>query len=186
MTRSGLDRTAWHRAKRCRRQSIICGKENVMRKTSRSVTLCIPAIFPRLAELDTAVTAYGVLSRGLLSGSKPAGAGDLRSHLPRFSGENGERNRVLVDALAGVAEGKGGTAAQLAIAWVRAKGAAQHVTIVPTLGARTRHQLNEALAALELALTPAELAALEATVPASAVAGTRYPAQMMAQLDSER
>ena len=143
-------------------------------------------IFPALAELGTAVTAYGVLSRGLLSGSKPTAASDFRAHLPRFSGENGERNRTLVDALARVAKGRGVTAAQLAIAWVRAKGAAQRVTVVPTIGARTRHQLNDALAALELTLTPAEVAALEAAVPASEIAGTRYPAQMMAMLDSEK
>jgi aryl-alcohol dehydrogenase-like predicted oxidoreductase len=91
-----------------------------------------------------------------------------------------------VDALARVAAGRGVTAAQLAIAWVRAKGAAQHVTIVPTIGARTRQQLNDVLAALELTLTPTEVVALEAAVPASAIAGTRYPAQMMAMLDSEK
>jgi aryl-alcohol dehydrogenase-like predicted oxidoreductase len=141
---------------------------------------------PVLAELGIAVTAYGVLSRGLLAGSKPAGAADLRAHLPRFSGANGEKNRALVDALARLAADKGVTSAELAIAWVRAKGAAQNVTVIPTMGARTRQQLTAALAGLDLTLTPAEVAALEAAVPASEIAGTRYPAPMMAHLDSEK
>jgi aryl-alcohol dehydrogenase-like predicted oxidoreductase len=143
-------------------------------------------IFPALAELGIAVTAYGVLSRGLLAGSKPAGASDLRSHMPRFAGANGEKNQALVDALARLAAGKSVTPAQLAIAWVRAKGAAQNITIIPTMGARNRKQLADTLAGLEVSLTPSEVAALEAAVPASEVAGTRYPAPMMASLDSEK
>jgi aryl-alcohol dehydrogenase-like predicted oxidoreductase len=143
-------------------------------------------IFPVLAELGIATTTYGVLSRGLLTGSKPTGAGDLRAHTPRFTGENGEKNRALVDALARVAAAKGVKPAELAIAWVRAKGAAQNVTVVPTMGARTRAQLTDALAGLEVMLTPSEVAELEAAVPASAVAGTRYPAPAMAHLDSEK
>jgi aryl-alcohol dehydrogenase-like predicted oxidoreductase len=143
-------------------------------------------IFPVLAELGIAVTAYGVLSRGLLAGSKPSGANDMRSHLPRFAGANGEKNRALVDALARLAAAKGVTPAQLAIAWVRAKGAAQKITVIPTMGARTRQQLTDALAGLDVTLTPSEVAALEAAVPASDVAGTRYPAPMMAHLDSEK
>jgi aryl-alcohol dehydrogenase-like predicted oxidoreductase len=144
------------------------------------------AIFPALAELGVAVTAYGVLSRGLLAGSKPSGASDFRAHLPRFTGENAEKNRALYDALARAAAERGATAAQLAIAWVRAKGAAQGVTVIPTMGARTRQQLGDALAGLSVALTPAEIAAIEAAVPASEIAGTRYPAAAMAHLDSER
>jgi aryl-alcohol dehydrogenase-like predicted oxidoreductase len=144
------------------------------------------SIFPALAELGIAVTAYGVLSRGLLTGSRPAATGDMRAHLPRFTGESGEKNQALVANLARLAAEKGVKPAQLAIAWVRAKGAALGVTVVPTLGARTRQQIGEALAALEIALTPAEVAALEAAVPASEVAGTRYPAPLMAGLDSER
>jgi aryl-alcohol dehydrogenase-like predicted oxidoreductase len=143
-------------------------------------------IFPVLAELGIAVTAYGVLSRGLLTRSKPADPADPRAHLPRFAGENGAKNQKLVDALARIAAEKGVTPAQLAIAWVRAKGAAQNVTVIPTLGARTRQQLADALAGLDVTLTPAEVATLEAAVPASEVAGTRYPAPMMALLDSER
>ena len=144
------------------------------------------AIVPALAELGIAMTAYGVLSRGLLAGSKPTGAADHRVHLPRFAGANGERNQGLVASLARLAGAKGVTPAQLAIAWVRAKAAASRVTIVPTLGARTPNQLGDALGGLAVTLTAAELAELEAAVPAAEVAGTRYPAPMMATLDSER
>jgi aryl-alcohol dehydrogenase-like predicted oxidoreductase len=136
-------------------------------------------IFPVLAELGIATTAYGVLSRGLLVGSKPSGPGDYRGHLPRFAGSNGEQNQVLAAALARVAAARGATPAQIAVAWVLAKGAAQGVTIIPTMGARTRAQLADSLAGLEVALT-------EAAVPASEVAGTRYAAMQMAGLDSER
>jgi aryl-alcohol dehydrogenase-like predicted oxidoreductase len=144
------------------------------------------AIMPVLAELGIAMTAYGVLSRGLLSGSKPSRPGDGRAHMPRFNGASGEKNQVLVAALARIAAARGVPPAQLAIAWARAKGQAARVNILPTVGARTPAQLADALAALELALTPAEVAELEAAVPASEVAGTRYPAHMMATLDSER
>jgi aryl-alcohol dehydrogenase-like predicted oxidoreductase len=144
------------------------------------------AILGALAELGIAVTAYGVLSRGLLAGSKPSAPGDIRAHLPRFAGAAGETNQALVAALARVAAARGVTPAQLAIAWVRAKGVAQGVNIVPTIGARTRAQIGDALAALDLALSPAEVGELEAAVPATKVAGTRYPAAAMAHLDSER
>ena len=144
------------------------------------------SIFPALAELGVATTAYGVLSRGLLTGSKPTGAGDFRAHLPRFTGDNAEKNRTLAGALARLAADRGIKPAQLAIAWVRAKGIAQKITIVPTIGARTRAQLADALAGLDLTLTPTEVAALEAAVPATAVAGTRYVAPQMAMLDSEK
>jgi aryl-alcohol dehydrogenase-like predicted oxidoreductase len=143
------------------------------------------AILPALAELGIAMTAYGVLSRGLLTGTRP-GATDFRAHLPRFAGANGEKNQALAAALARMAVARGATPAQLAIAWVRAKGAAQRVAIVPTVGTRTPQQLGDALAALDVSLSPAEVAALEAAVPAADVAGTRYPAPMMATLDSER
>jgi aryl-alcohol dehydrogenase-like predicted oxidoreductase len=106
--------------------------------------------------------------------------------MPRFAGANAEKNQPLVEALARAAAAKGVKPAQLAIAWVRAKGAAQNVTILPTMGARTRAQLAEALSALDVSLTPAEVASLEAAVPASAIAGERYPAPAMATLDSER
>jgi len=139
-------------------------------------------IFPTLDELGIAVTAYGVLSRGLLTGSRPTAPRDFRAHLPRFAGANGEKNQQLVDALARAASERGVKPAQLAIAWVRAKGR----SIVPLLGARTRAQLADAIAAIDIQLTPAEVAALEAAVPASAVAGTRYAEAQMRHLDSER
>jgi aryl-alcohol dehydrogenase-like predicted oxidoreductase len=132
------------------------------------------------------MTAYSVLSRGLLTGCKPSGANDYRAHMPRFSGANAETNQWLVDALARLATARGVSPAQLAVAWVRAKGAAQGVQIVPTLGARTRKQLAEVLSALDVSLDASELAALEAAVPASGVAGTRYPGPAMATLDSEK
>ena len=132
------------------------------------------------------MTAYGVLSRGLLTGARPSTKGDIRAHMPRFAEGNAQANGPLVDALARIAADKGVSPAQLAIAWVRAKGAAQNVTILPTLGSRTREQLREALASLEVSLDALELALLEAAVPASQVAGTRYPAAGMATLDSER
>jgi aryl-alcohol dehydrogenase-like predicted oxidoreductase len=139
-------------------------------------------IFPLLAELDIGVTAYGVLSRGLLSGSKPTSPGDLRAHLPRFAGENRDRNLAVVDALRRVASPRGITASQLAIAWVLAKD----TRIVPLIGARTRSQLAESLGALTIRLSPDEIADIEAAVPAAEVAGTRYDAHQMRVLDSER
>ncbi|MCU1281827.1 MAG: Pyridoxine 4-dehydrogenase [bacterium] len=139
-------------------------------------------IFPVLAELGIGVTAYGVLSRGLLSGSKPSAKGDFRAWLPRFSGENRARNQTLVDALHALAADKGATPAQLAIAWVLAKGE----RIVPVVGARSRAQLADALGAFAITLSPAELSRIEAAVPAEAVAGSRYDAHQMRALDSER
>ena len=139
-------------------------------------------IFPALAELGVGVTAYGVLSRGLLSGSTPAAARDFRAHLPRFTGANRARNQRIVDALRSLAAERGATPSQLAIAWVLAKGEG----IVPVVGARTRAQLGEALGALEVALSPADVARIEQAIPASAVAGTRYDEHQMRMLDSER
>jgi aryl-alcohol dehydrogenase-like predicted oxidoreductase len=140
------------------------------------------SIFPVLEELGIGVTAYGVLSRGLLSGSKPKAKGDFRAVLPRFAGESGARNERLVESLGRVASEVGVTPSQLAIAWVLAKG--PH--IVPVMGARTRAQLDESLGALRVQLPPAQIARLEEAVPASAVAGTRYGEQQMNHLDSER
>lgn len=139
-------------------------------------------IFPLLKELGIGVTAYGVLSRGLLTGSKPAGRRDLRAHLPRFMGENWTRNQGLVTALNKVSKERGVRPAQLAIAWVLAKDK----NIVPIIGARTRLQLEESLAALEIELSPADIATIEQAVPSSEVAGSRYPDPQMKQLDSER
>jgi aryl-alcohol dehydrogenase-like predicted oxidoreductase len=140
------------------------------------------AILPALADLNVGVTAYGVLSRGLLSGSTPASRGDFRAFLPRFTAANRERNQHVVDTLQTLAAEKGVTATQLAIAWVLAKGS----TIVPVIGARTRAQLTESVAALDVVLTPAELARIEGAIPASAAAGSRYGEEQMRVLDSER
>jgi aryl-alcohol dehydrogenase-like predicted oxidoreductase len=143
------------------------------------------AILPALRELGISVTAYGVLSRGLLSGRIPSAssAGDIRVlRMPRFAAGNVEKNLAFVDALRGIGSARGATPSQLAIAWMRSRGD----DIVPLIGARRRDQLNEALAALELPLEPAELARIETAVPADQVAGARYDQTQMAHLDSER
>ncbi|HEU4538308.1 MAG TPA: aldo/keto reductase, partial [Polyangiaceae bacterium] len=116
------------------------------------------AIFPALAELGVGATLYGVLSRGLLAGSKPAGPGDFRAHLPRFAGADGEKNRGVVAAFGRFAAERGLTPGQLAIAWVLARQPA----FVPVVGSRTRAQLDEALGALDRPLSPDDLGALEA------------------------
>jgi len=139
------------------------------------------AIFPLLQQLGIGVTAYGVLSRGLISGSRPGAAGDFRAYLPRFSPENLQRNRALLAPLEQLAAGKGLPAAQLAIAWVLS----QSPSIVAVIGARKRSQLADALAATRLQLSAAELQHIGAAVPSSAVAGERYGEQQMRMLDSE-
>ncbi len=139
-------------------------------------------IFPLLAELGIGVTAYGVLSRGLLTRSQATGPSDFRAYLPRFTGDNAARNQELVTTLEQLARDRGVRPAQLAIAWARAKGA----SIVPVIGARKRSQLDEALGALDLQLHPEEVARIEQAIPASAVAGPRYAEPLMQHLDSER
>jgi aryl-alcohol dehydrogenase-like predicted oxidoreductase len=139
-------------------------------------------IFSTLQELSVGVTAYGVLSRGLLSGSIPSGQKDFRAHLPRFTGDNRARNERLVQVLRELAGQKGVTASQLAIAWVLAKGK----TIVPVIGARTRTQLTESLGALNVQLSTEDLASIENAIPADQVAGSRYDERQMAMLDSEK
>jgi len=142
-------------------------------------------ILPACRDLGIGITAYGVLSRGLISGhwtKESAQAGDWRAHSPRFQQGNVERNLALVDALAAIAHGKGVSVAQIAIAWVLAQGA----DIVPVIGARRRERLNESLGALDVELSADELAAIEAAVPKGAAAGDRYAAVQMAHLDSER
>ena len=135
-------------------------------------------------ELGIGITAYGVLSRGLIGGSvatQPAGPGDFRAHSPRFQGENAARNQALVERLRAVATTCRISVSQLAIAWVATQGR----DIVPLIGARRRLQLVDALGALAVTLTDAELAAIEQAAPKGAAAGERYPAQAMAHLDSE-
>ena len=139
-------------------------------------------IFPLLAELGIGVTAYAVLSRGLLSGSQPTGKGDFRAYLPRFGGENRERNRGLVETLQNLARDKRTTATRLAIAWVLAKDK----RIVPLIGARKRTQLEESLGALEVHLSAEDIASIEKEITPAAVAGTRYGEDQMKILDSER
>ncbi len=142
-------------------------------------------ILPTLRELGISVTAYGVLSRGLLSGHLPASGveGDIRMvRMPRFQAENLQRNLKLVSTLQKLAAEKGATAAQLAIAWVCSRGK----DIVPLVGARTRSQLSESLAALDLLLGTGDLARIEAAVPQERVAGSRYDAAQMSHLDSEK
>jgi aryl-alcohol dehydrogenase-like predicted oxidoreductase len=137
-------------------------------------------IIPLLRELGISLTAYGVLSRGLLSGSSPSGNSDFRAHLPRFLAENRARNQRLVETLRELAAAKGATAAQLAIAWVLAKG----TDIVPLVGARARTQLAESLGALEVGLSTDDIAEIEHALPAAS--GTRYDMTQMRVLDSER
>src|ERR1700677_2304935 len=141
-------------------------------------------ILPTVRELGIGVTAYGVMSRGLLStaSAREIGSGDPRSRFPRFQGENLERNLGLLAELEKIAQSHGVTTAQLAIAWVLSRGA----DIVPLIGTKRRDRLAEAVGALTLRLDPADLAALEAAVPPDQVAGDRYDAAQMAALDSER
>ncbi|MFI8835921.1 aldo/keto reductase [Streptomyces afghaniensis] len=139
-------------------------------------------ILPTLRELGIGLTAYGVLSRGLISGhwsvGHTAGPGDSRGFSPRFSRGNVEHNLALVEALRRVADVKGCTVAQLAIAWVAAQGD----DVVPLVGARTRERLAEALPAMELLLTADDLAGIEKAVPPGAARGDRYPSAFMSSL----
>ncbi|MEU6484025.1 aldo/keto reductase [Streptomyces sp. NPDC046887] len=143
-------------------------------------------ILPTARELGIGITAYGVLSRGLISGhfsrDRELGTGDFRAMSPRFQGDNLDRNLDLVDKLREIADAKGVSVAQTAIAWVLAQGE----DIVPLIGARRRDRLAEALGALAVTLDAGDLAAIEKAVPAGAAAGERYPSAQMAHLDSER
>ncbi|GAA4936372.1 aldo/keto reductase [Streptomonospora halophila] len=139
-------------------------------------------ILPAARELGIGVTAYGVLSRGLLSGHWSSGRGlapgDFRAGSPRFRDGNLEHNLDLVEALRTVAAAKGMTPAQAAIAWVAARGD----DVVPLVGARRRERLAEALGALESGLTAEEAAEIEKAVPRGAAAGERYPEALMPHL----
>ena len=142
------------------------------------------AILPTMRELNIVATAYGVLSRGLLAGKRidDAPASDIRRRMPRWRGENLERNLAMVDRLAKIAREKNATPTQLAMAWVLSRGS----DIIPLAGARTRAQLDDLLGALNVSLSAGDLARIEAAVPAEAVAGSRYDEHQMAVLDSER
>jgi aryl-alcohol dehydrogenase-like predicted oxidoreductase len=143
-------------------------------------------ILPTCRELGIGITAYGVLSRGLLSGhwseERAIASHDIRVRLPRFSGENLARNLELVETLREAARAKGATVAQAAVAWVLAQGE----DVVPLLGARRRDQLREGLAGADLALTPGDVRDLERAIPPGSAAGTRYDHRQMDFLDSER
>ncbi|WP_328388688.1 aldo/keto reductase [Nocardia sp. NBC_00416] len=143
-------------------------------------------ILPVCRELGIGITAYGVLSRGLLSdtmrGRTDFHGSDYRAHTPRFQGANLTANLELVGTLASLAEQKGVSTAQLAIGWVLSRGE----DIVPVIGARTRSRWAEALGALDVSLTAADIAAIEAAVPVGGVAGSRYAEAQMNALDSER
>jgi aryl-alcohol dehydrogenase-like predicted oxidoreductase len=142
-------------------------------------------ILPAARELGIAITAYGVLSRGLISGHWRRQAltpGDFRAHSPRFVGPNAEANLALVEALREVAAARHLSVAQAAIAWVARQG----TDIIPLIGARRRDRLAEALGAADITLTVADAAAIELAVPKNSARGDRYPAAAMAHLDSER
>jgi aryl-alcohol dehydrogenase-like predicted oxidoreductase len=140
---------------------------------------------PAARELGIGITAYGVLSRGLISGhwrKENIAAGDFRAHSPRFQGANADANLALVEALRKVAEAKKVSVAQIAIAWVAEQGR----DIIPLIGARRRDRLAEALGSLHVTLNASDMAAIEAAVPKDAAAGSRYPSAAMADLDSEK
>ncbi|MFT2212316.1 aldo/keto reductase [Rhizobium giardinii] len=143
-------------------------------------------ILPACRDLGVGITAYGVLSRGLISGHWQKGdgqsKGDFRAHSPRFQGENVDRNLALVEALRKIADTKGVSVAQISIAWVAAQGG----DIVPLVGARNVERLEEALGSRDVHLSLADLAAIEAAVPRDAAAGGRYPEAMLAHMDSEK
>ncbi|MGB7225090.1 MAG: aldo/keto reductase [Bradyrhizobium sp.] len=136
-------------------------------------------------ELGIGVTAYGVLSRGLISGhwSKDrASAQDFRRNSPRFQGENLDQNLALVESLRAIANEVGASPAQVAIAWVAAQGN----DIVPLVGARRRERLTEALGALDVKLTGARLTALAKAFPPGAASGNRYPDAQLVHMESEK
>jgi aryl-alcohol dehydrogenase-like predicted oxidoreductase len=139
-------------------------------------------IFPALAEVGASATLYGVFSRGLLTGSKVGGPGDSRAYLPRFHGDHRAQNEAAADRVRRFASDSGRTPAQLLLGWVLAT----QPTLVPVPGARTRAQVDDALGALERPLSASEVAALEELLPRDAIAGTRYAAEQMKHLDSER
>lgn len=143
-------------------------------------------ILPTCRQLGVGVTAYGVLSRGLLSGhwtkERASNLSDFRTHMPRFGGENLGRNLELVETLRVVAENKSVTVAQIAIAWVLSRGA----EVVPLVGARRREQLNESVRAVAVKLTTDDIARIEQAIPLNSAAGDRYPEPQMDLLDSEK
>jgi len=161
----------------------ICDLQIEYSLISRSVE---DKILPVLRELGVGMTAYGVLSRGLISGHWPkdggSAPGDFRAFSPRFQAGAVDHNLALVEALRKLAQERGASVAQIAIAWVAAKGA----DVIPVVGSRRRDQLAEALGATDVRLNAQDLEAIEQAVPKGAATGERYPAMQMASLDSER
>ena len=143
-------------------------------------------VIPTLEELGIGFVAYSPLGRGFLTGQFKTiddfAPDDQRRSQPRFQGENFTRNLVLVARIQAMAARKGCTASQLALAWVLAQGP----DIIPIPGTRRIANFDENLGALGVKLTTADLAEIETVFPASAVAGTRYPEQMMALLDTRK
>jgi aryl-alcohol dehydrogenase-like predicted oxidoreductase len=139
-------------------------------------------IFPLLDKLGISATLYGIFSRGLLTGSKPTTKGDSRAYLPRFAGDSQAQNERVVALVQAFAKERHMTRGQLAVSWALAA----QPKLVPVVGARNRAQLADSLAALDKPLSAADLKALDALVPEGAIAGTRYSAEQMAHLDSEK
>jgi aryl-alcohol dehydrogenase-like predicted oxidoreductase len=179
----GLSEVGAETIRRAHAAQAICDLQIEYSLLSRGIE---PEILPTCDELGVGVTAYGVLSRGLLSGhwsrDRETGATDFRSHAPRFSGENLGRNLELVEGIRAIAKERAATVAQVAIAWVLSRGE----RVVALVGARTRERLFESLGALELKLSGEELDEIESALPAGAAAGERYEDQQMSILDSER
>jgi len=141
-------------------------------------------VLPALRELGIGVVAYSPLGRGFLSGRITSpddfGEDDFRRNHPRFTGENFARNLELVNRVRELAASKGATPSQLAIAWVLAQGD----DVVPIPGTKRRSYLEENLGALDVELTPEDLAAIEEVTPRESVAGARYNPEMMANVNA--
>jgi aryl-alcohol dehydrogenase-like predicted oxidoreductase len=145
-------------------------------------------ILPTCRELGIGITAYGVLSRGLISGhwTKDRDNVDFRARSPRFQGANLDANLALVEKLRAIAERIGVSTAQVAIAWVYAQAGARKTSIVPIIGARRRDRLTESLGALKVSLSAEDLAGIERAIPPDAAAGARYAEAQLAHMDSEK
>lgn len=178
----GLSEVGADTLRRAQSEHPICDLQIEYSLASRGIE---DAILPTCRNLGIAITAYGVLSRGLISGhwsaDRPVQSGDFRARAPRFQSGNLERNLELVEALRAVAEAKGATVAQVAIAWVLQRGS----DVIPLIGARRRDRLQEAMGALDISLDADDLQGIEGALPPGAVAGERYPAAQMDHLDSE-
>jgi aryl-alcohol dehydrogenase-like predicted oxidoreductase len=176
----GLSEAAWPTVRRAQAVHPIAALETEYAVVTRDIEV---ETLPAMRALGISVVAYGVLSRGLIGGPQAGHfktPGDMRTmFLPRFQGANLEKNLVLIDTLAAIAADKGATPAQLAIAWVLAQGE----DVIPLVGARRRDRLRDALCALDLHLTPLDLARIDQAIPPGAIAGDRYNAEAMKMVD---